>query len=410
MSVAFFQLSVAGCQLPVDNRQPITDNRQLYNMKQVVICSQALKEKMPQNPTIQTIRIDDFPVTVGLIISEDETFDPAKEENKNLVLVKKRAFSCNYRDKALLFDASIRCNSNKGGLSFSPIGSDFVATIIAKGKSVSGFEIGDRVITNDHYPYSLHSEALPGIPSNYASKELDVFHYAKLIKIPDQMSDEIAASFTIGAQTAYSMIRKLEIKSGKNILVTSAKSNTSLFAIAALQYSGANVYAISSSEKFKENLYKLGIKELFVIKPEIKNFLEHKGIEELVKNTGGFDGIIDPFFDLHIGKLIDSMNHFGKYTTCGLYDQYSTLIGKPFRYQGDNLAEIITKALVKNIHIIGNCLGLTEDLQKAIDDHVAGKFQVLIDAVYSEGEETEFFERTYNAKDRFGKVVYRYEN
>lgn len=378
-------------------------------MKQVVICSHGLKEKMPQNPTIQTMRIDNYPVTVGLIITADEEFNEEASRNQEFVLVRKRAFSCNYRDKSILFDAANKSNKDLNSFLYSPIGSDFVAEVIAKGKEVHALQVGDRVITNDHYPYSLHPNANPGIPSNYASKEYEVLHFSKLIKIPDQMSDEVAASFTIGAQTAYSMVRKLDVKPKQHILVTSAKSNTSLFAIAALQQSGAHVYVTSTSESFKKELMQLGVKEVFIVHSELENFLEHKGIADFVKSTGGFDGVIDPFFDLHIGKLIDSMNHFARYTTCGLYDQYSEMIGKEFKYKGDHLAGIITKVLVKNIQLIGNCLGLTEDLERAIRDHVSGKFQVLIDSVYSEGEEVDFFDRTYNAKDRLGKVVYKYD-
>jgi hypothetical protein len=41
-----------------------------------------------------------------------------------------------------------------------------------------------------------------------AQIELDV----KLLKIPPQMPDEVAAVFSIGAQTTYSMIRKLKLE------------------------------------------------------------------------------------------------------------------------------------------------------------------------------------------------------
>lgn len=379
-------------------------------MKQVVICSSGLKEKMSRNPTIQTIQMDDYPVTVGLLVIEDETFNENLPENENFVLVRKRAFSCNYRDKAIIFSAAHKCNSSSADLMYNPVGSDFVAEVVAKGKAVTTLEIGDRVIPNDHYPFALSPNVMPGIPSNYASKEFEIFHFSKLVKIPGQMSDEVAASFTIGAQTAYSMVRRLEVKPEHNILVTSAKSNTSLYAIAALKQYGANVYATSTSDSFKKELLNMGVKEVFIIDPKSANFLDHKGIAEVVNSTGGFNGVIDPFFDLHIGKLIDTMAHFGRYVSCGLYNQYTHIIGKEFTYSGDGLSAIMTGIVVKNISLMGNCLGLTEDLQKAINDHVSGKFDVLIDSIYSEGEEVDFFNRTYNAKDRLGKVVYKYDN
>ena len=43
------------------------------------------------------------------------------------------------------------------------------------------------------------------LPANHASKEFQIFHKAKLTKIPDSMPDETAASFSIGAQTTYAV-------------------------------------------------------------------------------------------------------------------------------------------------------------------------------------------------------------
>lgn len=64
----------------------------------------------------------------------------------------------------------------------------------------------------------------------------------------------------------------------------------------------------------------------------------------------------------------------------------------------------------KNISIIGNCIGLGEDGLKAIQDYKDGKFNIIIDEVFSEGQVVDFFDLTYNFKDRLGKVVYKYKN
>ena len=110
----------------------------------------------------------------------------------------------------------------------------------------------------------------------------------------------------------------------------------------------------------------MGVKRLIQIEPNSENWVADERAEEIVKETGGFDCIIDPFFDLHIGKLIPSLASGGRYITCGFYDQYSSLIGKEFQYQGLTTSDIFATMLLKNIQIIGNCLGNTEDLQNAI--------------------------------------------
>ena len=57
---------------------------------------------------------------------------------------------------------------------------------------------------------------------------------------------------------------------------------------------------------------------------------------------------------------------------------------------------------------MGNCLGTTEDLKNALQDYASGDLKVIIDSVFTGNQVGAFFDRTYNAPDRFGKVVYRY--
>src|SRR5438094_2721933 len=98
----------------------------------------------------------------------------------------------------------------------------------------------------------------------------------------------------------------------------------------------------------------------------------------------------------------------GKYITCGLYDQYLEMIHKqpPRSYRTNR--ELIT-IMMKNLHIIGNCIGLTSDLRQAVQDFNSGVLDVAVDSVFSGSRVAEFLDRTFNAKDRFGKVVYRYD-
>ena len=64
--------------------------------------------------------------------------------------------------------------------------------------------------------------------------------------------------------------------------------------------------------------------------------------------------------------------------------------------------------MLKNLQIMGNCIGLTSDLQKAVDDYTANALDVMVDSAFSGPQLSEFLDRTYNSKDRLGKVVYRY--
>ena len=131
------------------------------------------------------------------------------------------------------------------------IGSEFVGEVAAVGADVTGLALGDRVMGDNHYigAGDAGRDYAEGVPTNAASQEYQVFHPAKLIAVPPEMPDEVAAAFSIGAQTAYSMVRKLALPYGGHVLVTAARSNTSLFVISALKQLGVNVYATSTSRR-----------------------------------------------------------------------------------------------------------------------------------------------------------------
>ncbi|MCI0613174.1 zinc-binding alcohol dehydrogenase family protein, partial [bacterium] len=89
-------------------------------------------------------------------------------------------------------------------------------------------------------------------------------------------------------------------------------------------------------------------------------------------------------------------------------DQFSNFTGKT-PHKGPDWQTGLIAGFLKNLNILGNCLGLSQDLQQAIDDYASGSLNVIIDSMHSGNQAGNFIERTYNAKDRFGKVVYKYD-
>ena len=68
----------------------------------------------------------------------------------------------------------------------------------------------------------------------------------------------------------------------------------------------------------------------------------------------------------------------------------------------------IALAVQKNLSMMGHCLGLTEDLARAIDDYAAGLLRVHVDSVFDDDHAAEFIERSFNSPERFGKAVLAY--
>jgi len=373
-------------------------------MKNIAICGSNFTWSTTSENFVETIKIEDVLVHCGLVHTQKPDFIPNDPVHREQVLVQKYAFSCNYRDKNLILKMATAGLAS----SFYAIGSEFAGVVVAVGGAVTDFRVGDRVIADNYYSDAKRGGVAPGIPSNNSSREYQIFHSAKLIKIPPEMPDEVAAAFGLGAQTSYSMIRKLDLTSGARVLVTAARSNTSLFVIQALQQYDVEIYATTTSPAFVTKLEQMGVEVVIPIDPNLQNLKDDPTIAAIAHQIGGFDAVVDPFFDLHLGRVVDLMAFNARYITCGFYDQYSNLTGKRFEYRGQSMGAIMTTVMLKNLHIIGNCLGQTNDLKNALQDYADGKFNLTLDSVFSGNQVGAFFDRTYNAIDRLGKVVYRY--
>lgn len=369
-------------------------------MRQLVICPDTFSHNYADCLGAGLISLHSEEVHYALIEREPVVFHPS--EHPFHVLVRKKVFSCNYRDMSIILMAARKLKqSGRHMQQYYTIGSDFAGEVVAVGAKVTTLNAGDKVIPNAAYPHSGSTAVNPGVPSNHSSSELEILHEQKLLKIPDSMPYETAGAFTIGAQTVYSMINKLNILPGSKVLLTGVRSNTSLFALQALSHKYVGVYGMAGNDRFREQLKQMGLTELFVMDPDCTSFLNDPEMRRFIKEKGRFNYIIDPFADANCFRSIDLMAMEGKYITCGISDQIS--VGSNVV----NLAAHFSKIVMNNISIIGNCLGSTDDLQLAIDDYENKKWKVVIDKVI-EDDIDEFMHRTFLDKERFGKVVYKY--
>lgn len=372
-------------------------------MESMVICHPELKHSRPE-AVYDDLLLNDRKYLVGLLDVPTRKF-LTEEIHEECVLVKKLAFSCNYRDIGTMHHMYESCisQSNVSSRFIAPFGSEFCAEIIEVGDQVAELAPGERVIPDGTYPVR-ESNLIGGLPTNYASQRYEILHEKQVMKIPPTMDAVKAAAFTIGGQTIHSMLRKLGIQAGGKVLVLSATSNTSLTALRALQNYDVEVYAMTTKPNTREVLLQQGadvvLESLLVPENKTREFLKK---EKLV-----FNYIIDPFFDLHLPSLLPFIDFNGKYVTCGYYRQHESF---PIMEHNSNLPyqSIIRTLLLKNITVIGNCLGNKQDLENALDDYRRGKFDIRIDSVYSGDQIGAFLFRSFNDQDRLGKVVYRYE-
>ena len=359
----------------------------------------------PHAHVVAEVAIAGVPVHFAVLERPDREFDPDAPENHGMVLVRTRAFSLNFRDKALILGWARRMRPTQ----YFAIGSELAAEVVACGAGVTRVAVGDRVILNCEYPQrNGEHRPKPGLPTNQASVELAVFPEHKLLPIPPTMSDAEGAAFTIGAQTAYSMVRRIAPVPGETVAVTAARSNTSLFALLALRERGARICALTTSARDHDRLRALGADEVIRVDPSLDRFADDPNVLRAAKAGNGFDGVVDPFLDIHLTRLVDLLAFGARYTSCGIYHQYTALTGRDVQRSGLSSSKVVVALMMRNVNLVANCLGEEADLRRALADHAEGRLQVPIDSVHAEDGMAAFLERSYNDPDRFGKVILRY--
>jgi NADPH:quinone reductase-like Zn-dependent oxidoreductase len=353
----------------------------------------------------QRICIGGIAFRCGIIHTPEPLFNRDAPEFHHKVLVKKLAFSCNYRDINLIFETVKDEVVNRPLV----IGSDFVGEVVDVGSQITKLCVGDRVIGDCSYPCKVLG-AHSGVPTNHASSEYEVFHQAKLIQVPTSIPVPIAAAFSICAQTTYSMIRRLCIKAGDNVLVTAARSNTSLFALNALKHrKNIHLHAVTSSPYALQKLRQLGVPNAYYYNP-FKFSHDNEEILRIGAEVGGFDCILDPFADYYLELSVDMLAFEGRYITCGMSSSHpdTSLLNEQAHSLLTKHKDLLYRAIINNLSFQGNCAGRTDDLARAISDYTSGDFDVVVDSVFEGTDIQPFLERTYLSSERLGKVVYQY--
>lgn len=374
-------------------------------MRQLSVVGQAFTAEFPE---INTVKISLYGQDVLFSILETD-FDTDIALGSYDVLVKKEAFSINYRDLAIIMEAGGYFEKNISSLAHFPIGSDFVGVVTKIGPNVTSVKIGDRVIPDSYLEYKKE-KIYSGVPTNNGSKEYEVITESKLMPVPDLMPDSIAGGFTIGAQTSYSMIRRSKVGPKDSVLITSGSSNTSLFILNGLKKIGCLVSILTTDSEKMQKLYDLGADYVFLVDPDLLVIEQAELLKQL--HTGRkFNVVFDPFFDLYFSQLLPFVAPYGRYISCGFQKQHPNMVTTPsYRIRNSiDACEMIARVMQNNVSILGNCLGNSDDLKSAVEDYNEGRLVVAVDSTYNEDEMDQFLNRSFFGKMKFGKVVLKYQ-
>jgi NADPH:quinone reductase-like Zn-dependent oxidoreductase len=357
----------------------------------------------PHDP--DSVHVDGMRVRPSLVTLSEPRFDTRSDRDSRSVLIAVSAFSCNYRDKGCF-----RPMQHLAASRFRVIGSEFAGTVIDVGRSVTNIAREDHVIGQNAYVPSATggSDRFGGLPTNGASREFMVLPADAVTTVPASMSPVVGAAFGVGSQTAFSMVRRAALNKGATALVFSSASNTSLSLIAALRYAGVTVVATTSSPQHVDAIRALGVHRVVLTERGVLQRSDAAVIALAGQEAGPFDAIFDPHFDLHIERGIELLAPYGRYVTCGFAAQ-NPGAASSIGLQDVNAETVLRHALLKNLVLLGNCLGEREDLTRALSAYDAGALPQLIDTVHAGDDARQFMARTFSDPDRFGKVVFAYD-
>ncbi|MEO7715410.1 MAG: NAD(P)-dependent alcohol dehydrogenase [Capsulimonas sp.] len=322
----------------------------------------------------------------ALTLTERET----PQAGYGQVLVKIRAASLNYRD-LMVAEGSYGAGTEEGLVPLS----DGAGEVIAVGEGVTRVKAGDRVagifmqkyldgeLTREKSVSALGG-AIPGVLSEYV-----VFHEDGVVKFPDYLSYEEAATLPCAAVTAWqALVHVGGIKAGDTILLQGT-GGVSLFALQFAKIAGARVIITSSSDEKLERAKALGADLTINYQSE-----PEWGKQVLaLTNDYGVDNIVEVGGAGTLNQSLAAVRYGGVVTLVGV------LTGAA--------GEIKTGMMLgKNIRVQGIYVGsrtMFESMNAALLQHQS---HPIVDKIFGFYEASEAYAYLKTAR-HFGKVVIR---
>ncbi|MFP3668847.1 NAD(P)-dependent alcohol dehydrogenase [Priestia sp. SIMBA_032] len=313
---------------------------------------------------------------------------PTPEPGPKQLLVRVKAVSLNFRDKAIVDGVYLPHLMTQP---FVPV-SDASGEVVKVGSEVTKFKKGDRVTSHmftkwkDGTPNKDDGAHALGGPKNGGLAEYMLLNEDATVMTPVTLTDEEASTLPIAAFTVwFSLVEYGKIKAGDTVLVQGT-GGVSVYAVQIASALGAKVIATSSSNEKLERVKALGAKEVINYaetpdwEKEVLKITEGKGVNHILEVVGGQS----------INRSIEALALQGHIYIIGFLESM--------------MAEVnVFSLLAKQAHIQGINVGhrrAFEDMIRAFDEL---DIRPVIDTVYSFDEALDAYKHLY--KGAFGKIV-----
>jgi len=306
-------------------------------------------------------------------------------------LIRVRATSLNFRDLMTVTGVY----NPKQPLPLIPL-SDGVGEVVAVGDGVTRVAVGDRVAGIFAQGWTAGEPALEKVRATTLGGPLDgmLSEYRALsqegvVKVPDYLTDEEAATLPCAALTAWSaLITHGQLKPGDTVLVQGT-GGVSIFALQFAKAAGARVIITSGSDEKLERAKALGADEII-------NYRQAPDWDKAVREmTGGrgVDHVVEVGGAGTLAKSIRSVRFGGHISLIGV------LSGRAGEID-------IAPVLMQNIRVQGIIVGsreMFEAMNRALEQN---QIRPVVDKIFALDETRQAFELMAQG-GHFGKICIR---
>lgn len=315
---------------------------------------------------------------------------PEPKPGPGQVLVRMKAFSLNYRDLMMVkgqYNPKLR-------LPFVPF-SDGAGVVAALGDGVTRVKVGDRVAgcfmqrwIEGEVTEAKAKSALGGAIEGVLAEQV-VFHEDGLVRVPEHLSDEEAATLPCAAMTAWhALVVQGQVKAGDTVLIQGT-GGVSLFALQFARMHGARVIATSSSDDKLARVRQLGASD--GINYRTTPDWEEK-VRELTGNVG-VDHVVEVGGAGTLGKSLRAVRVDGRIALIGVLSGGGGTVNP-------------LPILMKNVRVQGIFVGsrvMFEAMNRAIALH---HLKPILDRVFALDEVRDAL-RYLESAAHFGKICVR---
>ncbi len=279
------------------------------------------------------------------------------------------------------------------------LGSDGAGIVEEPGEGVSRFSVGDRVMINavlscgecEFCNQGEHSLCirlrLVGEQVSGTHAELLVLPEANLEKIPENISFQEAAAFSLVFQTAWRMLKtRAGIQSGDDVFIHGIGGGVSSAALNIVKCLGARAFVSSSSDEKLQQAQEMGADFGY-------NYTKTDVVQEVMEETRkrGVDIVVDSVGAATWVQSLKLATKGGKIVTCGATS-------------GPSPETAIHLIFWKQLEILGSTMSNRREYQEIIALLGQGKLKPVIDQEFALSEGRRALEHLQN-QTQYGKVV-----